>query len=110
MKCANCGSEFEGKFCPDCGAPAARLRKRLSVFFVVARVLSTLVLIAVLLLFAFIVLDCTGWGTNPNDAALYGYTNFIRGLLTGPVLNGYEWLKVNIAALVENIIDLVEKN
>ena len=23
MKCTQCGSEFEGAFCPECGAPAA---------------------------------------------------------------------------------------
>lgn len=25
MKCQNCGNEFEGKFCPECGAPAQRV-------------------------------------------------------------------------------------
>lgn len=23
MKCNQCGTEFEGKFCPNCGAPAS---------------------------------------------------------------------------------------
>ena len=24
MKCTNCGNDFEGKFCPECGTPAPR--------------------------------------------------------------------------------------
>ena len=27
MKCNQCGSEFEGKFCPNCGAPAANVQE-----------------------------------------------------------------------------------
>lgn len=28
MKCQNCGNEFEGKFCPNCGTPAPTNTKR----------------------------------------------------------------------------------
>jgi hypothetical protein len=28
MKCQNCGNEFEGKFCPDCGTPAPTNMKK----------------------------------------------------------------------------------
>ncbi len=27
MKCNQCGAEFEGKFCPECGSPAATVQK-----------------------------------------------------------------------------------
>ena len=27
MKCNQCGTEFEGKFCPECGSPARNSQK-----------------------------------------------------------------------------------
>jgi hypothetical protein len=93
--CKQCKTRFRGQYCPYCGAEYGRRHGSASrgVAGGLFRFIGTLLLLAVVVLLALAVLDCTPYANDPNHPTIYAIVTSIRNAIPSSALMQYESIK-----------------
>lgn len=91
--CKQCKTRFRGQYCPYCGAEYGAGRHGVGSRNVAGglfRFIGTLILLAVVVLMALVVLDCTPYASDPNHPTIYAIVASVRNAIPSDALLQYE--------------------
>lgn len=94
--CKHCNTRFRGQYCPYCGAEYGAARHGGGARGVAGGLfhfLGTLIVLAVVVLLALIVLDCTPYASDPNHPTIYAIVTSVRNAIPSSALLQYELFK-----------------
>ena len=95
--CNNCGVRFSGRYCPYCGAEKGRKQPLRSNGFVVVllRFLLSLLLVALILLFAFVALDYRSTADDGAHTTAIAIVSSVKNALPECAVQIYTSYKTN---------------
>jgi len=94
--CKECKTRFSGQYCPYCGAEYGTGRRRSGSRGIAGGLfhfIGTLLILALVVLLALIVLDCTPYASDPNHPTIYAIVTSVRNAIPSGALLEYEQLK-----------------
>ncbi len=94
--CKQCKTRFRSQYCPYCGAEYGVGRRSSGIHGVTGGLfhfIGTLLILAVVVLMALIVLDCTPYASDPNHPTIYAIVTSVRNAIPADALLEYEQLK-----------------
>jgi len=94
--CKKCNARFRGQYCPYCGAEYGVGRGSSGSRGVAGGLfhfLGTLLILAIVVLFALVVLDCTPYASDPNHPTIYAIVTSVRNAIPSGALMQYDLFK-----------------